>query len=225
MDSRSSQRRLPPEGVAETESALRHMVGLVDDPNTPAVAVEAIKTHGLESANTALTDLDAHRGAVAETRDARAGQRTKNVNADEAVVGFLGSVRINSGKTTLDEVLRELEAAPSDVLRQPDRDQVFSIERFITRLAARDLKLPTERFEQVKETQAELRAAISTTDAAVEGQARLAKQSRASLRTARADYSKVIMALTLLLGEDAVYGLLLTFDREASKKAEADETE
>ncbi|MBK7758863.1 MAG: hypothetical protein IPI35_21200 [Deltaproteobacteria bacterium] len=54
----------------------------------------------------------------------------------------MGSVRINSGKTTLDEVLRELEAAPSDVLRQPDRDQVFSIERFITRLAARDLKLP-----------------------------------------------------------------------------------
>ncbi|MBK7758658.1 MAG: hypothetical protein IPI35_20130 [Deltaproteobacteria bacterium] len=80
-------------------------------------------------------------------------------------------MRINSGKTTLDEVLRGWRPRLQDVLRQPDRDQVFSIERFITRLAARDLKLPTERFEQVKETQAALRAAISTTDAAVERRA------------------------------------------------------
>ena len=225
MPNRSSTRRLPPEGVAETESALRHMIGLVSDPNTPPEGVTAIKSYTLTSAETAVSDLDEHRASRAQTTDARTNQRARNTESDEAVFGFLGSVRLNGGKTLYEEVLRELDGSPSDVLGQPDRDQVFSIETFIARLGARDLKLPEERFEQVKTPQAALRAAISTTDAAVERQARLAKASRASLKAARADYSRLIMALTLLLGEDAVYGLLLTFDRAPAKKAAAEETD
>ena len=221
MPNRSSTRRLPPEGVGETESALRHVVNLVGDPGTPPEAVAAIKSYALTSAETAINDLDAHRASRAQTTDARASQRARNTEADEAVVAFLGSVRINGGKALYEEVLRELDGSPSEVLGKPDRDQVFSVETFITRLAARELKLPEDRFEQVKTTQAALRAAISTTDAAVERQARLGKQSRASLKAARADYSRLIMALTLLLGEDAVYGLLLTFDRAAARRRRA----
>jgi hypothetical protein len=152
-----------------------------------------------------LTDIEAHRVSRANVNSARDDQHGKNDDSDEAVTDLLTSAKLNGGESLLSELLRELgPTAPSKLLERPDREQVISIAAFITRVEARGLKVPGDRFERVKSTQDALQAAIFATDAAVEAQAAASAKADASEAKVLAAYRAMVSVLKLVVGEEAV---------------------
>ena len=224
MTLRKNRRRLIPKNRGEAKLAVQSAVGKIGvAPKEVSDKIEEfLGVIGPEY----LSDVDAHLVTRANVNNARDDQHQKNDDADEAVTDFLTSAKLNGGDSLLDELLRELgTSGVSRLLSRPDREQVVSIGAFITRVEARGLKVPAERFELVKSTQSALQASIFVTDAAVEAQAAASAKVDASETKALASYRAMVTVLKHVVGEDAVYEHLLTFDTNPRKTTDAESTD
>ena len=216
MSARKTKRRIIPRRRGEIQLAVQSALSKLTLSTVPKEVSDKIQEFLGVLGPEYLADVEAHQASRANVNSARDAQHDKNDEADEAVMDFLAAAKLNGGDALLAELLRELGGlAPSAVLRQTDREQLISIAAFITRVDARGLKVPGDRFALVKSTQEALQASVFTTDAAVEAQAAASAKVDASEAKVLAAYRAMVAVLKLVVGEEAVYEHLLTFEPTA----------
>lgn len=226
MTTRKTKRRIIPRRRGEIQLAVQSALSKIGLATVPKEVSDKIQEFLGVIGPEYLADVEAHRVCRANVNSARDDQHEKNDDADEAVMDLLTSARLNGGESLLDELLRELgTTSPSKLLERPDREQLVSIAAFITRVEARGLKVPGDRFALVKSTQDALQACVFATDAAVEAQAAASAKVDASEAKVLAAYRAMVAVLKLIVGEEAVYAHLLTFDPAARPAEPTDDTE
>lgn len=213
-----------PNNPGDLHLAAQSVLAAILNPKTPPELRDRLVGNVERLAQALIDAVNAKLAGVSAQESARAARDEGDETCDRKGMAFFQAARYREGGAqTWEELTKALGGQPpSAVFRQPDAEQVTSLDRFFTLIDARtDLVYPKTAYEEFKAAHEVMKALVRAEEATDAARDTLTLNQRAAEKSFAPAYRFLIRELLFNVGEDIVRDNLPRFERKSAKASGA----